>query len=273
MENICETICDLSDLIKVVNEINSEYKGQVWWRGQSKFTWKLQFSVEREDRGALYERNIVYRFMQRTPSRCSNFPKDDDHYGWLYLMQHYGLPTRLLDWTESPLIATYFAVEDDNYFDIDGAIFALNPYQLNKNQIEKYNLLLSNTHEAKEIVKPAFIQNFPEYNHVLSIVPCESHLRMMVQLSMFTIHGNKLIIDEIENNDKFLRKYRIPSSAKKEIVQQLKFLGIRRSNLFPDLDHLAKEIKGLSFKTYGDDRTDEIKIEDYTDDSFYPAST
>ena len=59
MENICETICDLSDLIKVVNEINSEYKGQVWWRGQSKFTWKLQSSVEREDRGALYERNIV----------------------------------------------------------------------------------------------------------------------------------------------------------------------------------------------------------------------
>ena len=51
---------------------------------------------------------------------------------WLTLMQHYGLPTRLLDWSESPLVALYFALSSDEDAKADAAVWVLNPMKLNK---------------------------------------------------------------------------------------------------------------------------------------------
>jgi hypothetical protein len=57
-------------------------------------------------------------------------PDPDDYFGWLFLAQHYGLPTRLLDWSESPLVALYFAVTE-GHEDHDGCVWALWPGGLN----------------------------------------------------------------------------------------------------------------------------------------------
>ncbi len=54
---------------------------------------------------------------------------------WISLAQHYRVPTRLLDWSENPLVALYFAVEvdeDSNGAQVDGRVWALNPLQLNQ---------------------------------------------------------------------------------------------------------------------------------------------
>ena len=61
--------------------------------------------------------------------------------------------------------------------------------------------------------------------------------------SVFTIHGNANKLEEIEWNEKYLLKFEVPANAKKTLHQLLYDLGIRESNLFPDLDHLAKELK------------------------------
>jgi len=57
-------------------------------------------------------------------------PKDE--WDWIFLMQHYRAPTRLLDWSESPLVALYFALVDKLQEDSDGALWCMDPIALNR---------------------------------------------------------------------------------------------------------------------------------------------
>ena len=244
-----QPIENIESLVNAILEANKYFHGQVWWRGQGKYNWKLQPSIYRKDRGFEYEQNTNFRFMRRAPSRYPNTPKEDELISWLFLMQHHGLPTRLLDWTESPLFGCYFAVENEKFGDEDGALFALSPYILNQQQKEigNHDIFSANHPISRAAARRAFIRESEDVNYVVGIMPTETHVRVMVQLSVFTIHGSKLILDDLPNNDKFLIKYRISHHAKALLKEQLKFLGVRESGLFPDLDHLAKEAGSLHF--------------------------
>ena len=70
----------------------------------------------------------------------------------------------------------------------------------------------------------------------------------MVQLSVFTLRGFDVPIDNLKSSDQFLIKFKISKSEKDRILEELKHLGIRLSTIFPDLDHLADEISRLEFK-------------------------
>jgi hypothetical protein len=96
-------------------------------------------------------------------------------------------------------------------------------------------------------IRPAFSKNATDKRHVIAIRPPELFLRMMVQLSVFTIHGRGMLVEEINEKETLLVKYRIPYSAKKSIRNELIRLGIRESNIFPDLDHLGDEVSGIKF--------------------------
>jgi hypothetical protein len=246
MKIIEEPIEDIQSLVNAVLLANNEFKGQVWWRGQENFDWNLSPSVFRSKRDDEYERNIIFRFMQRAPSRYPNTPTDNDYFGWLSLMQHHLLPTRLLDWTESPLYACYFAVEEKESND-DGALFALCPYKLNHHQVNEDPAFTSIEKIINHTIGNAFISMEGEDKFVVGIIPKENHIRLMVQLSVFTVHGSTSNFDNLSGRENFLLKFRIPYESKKYLREQLKFLGVRESNLFQDLDHLAKEVRALQF--------------------------
>ena len=264
-------IKDLESLVYAVLEANNHFQGQVWWRGQGRYRWDLSPSIVRSDGGHEFEQNAIFLFKQRAPSRYPNTPAESDVFGWLFLMQHHRLPTRLLDWTESPLFACYFAVEGEETKEDDEALFALCPYLLNQHQIGEYGVLSPNHEKSVLAARKAFDRRADDVNFVVGILPSETHIRLMVQLSVFTLHGSGLLLDELPDNDSFLMKFNIPHDSKGFLKKQLKFLGIRDSNLFPDLDHLAKETRSLRFrpppKTGKTEGKDEIsRLNDWRDE-------
>ncbi len=216
-----------------------------WWRGQSVSTWQLQPSVFRvDDPGHSYEQNIAQHFMLGARSRHQNCPDDHDASNWLFLMQHYGLPTRLLDWTQSILVAAHFAVRHEKYDHEDGAVWALKGTALNQEQVGNPQYLSPVGSPARDLFREALgVHKGKPSNCIVATNSHQTDIRMMVQLSEFTLHGTSAPIEELPNNDKFLMQFIIPKAEKPALRGLLTAFGISESSLFPDLAHLAADLK------------------------------
>src|SRR5689334_12744842 len=84
------------------------------FRGHGDAGWALETSLERATSSLPHrtvEDVLMNAFRQGAHLFEKHLPPADDDLSWLALMQHYGLPTRLLDWTRSPHVAAYFAAE------------------------------------------------------------------------------------------------------------------------------------------------------------------
>ena len=145
------------------------------------------------------------------------------NWDWLALGQHHGLPTRLMDWTRNPLVACYFAVEEE--WDEDSVIYAYhNRWYIS---IEKHP------------------EPF-EYDRVGKFIPRHLTRRITAQAGLFTIHPNPYEPFDSDNIEKLI----IPNGIRREMKKTLNKYGIDRYSLFPDLDGLASHIKWLRSKNY-----------------------
>lgn len=119
----------ISSITKALSENASDYS-TIWFRGQPNYEHKLLPSVLRQ--GKKYnEREMFLEFKRRFPNESVSHKTT---YEWLSLMQHYRLPTRLLDWTTNLLVALYFCCNEEK--DKDGSLFVLDPTTFFKHDSE-----------------------------------------------------------------------------------------------------------------------------------------
>ncbi|MFY9557082.1 MAG: FRG domain-containing protein, partial [Blastocatellia bacterium] len=127
----------LASFLEVIEEICNDWDclattTHPWFRGQAKASWSLIPGLYRGWIHSFYERELVRDFRLRSKSYLDQQPLNDLE--WLFVMQHYGMPTRLLDWTESHLFALYFAVSH-RAASGDAAVWILDPWSVNYHAI------------------------------------------------------------------------------------------------------------------------------------------
>jgi hypothetical protein len=246
-------ITDFGTFLRALDKANLLLGGvQPFWRGHADVTWSLTPEVFRPDpTGAHYpEVTLIRTFMAQAESRSQRCPAYDDLVGWLILARHFGLPTRLLDWSMSPLIALYFALEDCG--DSDGALWALNPGGLNCDMIGEDRLLIVDEPRVRELVALAFEPDPSVHlkslssttGVVLAVGAREVDARVMVQQGALTIHGDDIdLAKRPVDGYPWLVGFLVKHAAKAVLRENLRRLGFTRSGLFPDLGSLAQDLK------------------------------
>lgn len=226
------------------------------WRGHANIAWQLQAEVfrSRPGLGKYNEVSLIRYFMAHAESRHPRCPPSVDYLAWLMLARHFGLPTRLLDWSESPLVALYFACEDDLASPTsDGCLWAVHPGWLNQLMTGSRRWFAPDEPAVTEIVQLAFevdssviSAKTAKLPRALAIGTREIDPRVLVQRGAFTIHTDPTDLAEIDSGTSttgWRRVFRIRSADKQQIRNILEKLGIHRSALFPDLAALAADLK------------------------------
>jgi len=233
-----------NELVEGIDVAAAELKDNgynLWWRGQVR-QWPLVPSVHRREREGVAEEKLVSMFRHKARTRGAPV-LEDETINWLMVMQHHGAPTRLLDWSESALVAAYFTCDDLSQKDETACLVALFPSVLNKYHLE-HEGVPSCTHPVIRALANAAWKK-KEGPIVAAFTPLEFDRRMMVQHTVFTIHRDVTPLGELANAGDYVAILKIMPSAKVEIRKRVLQFGMRRGLLFPDLDNLATELKEL----------------------------
>lgn len=230
-----------------------------WFRGHTNESYVLLPSILRSG-NEIHEFNITNLF-RLVSSGFYKTPETDRIDQWLFFMQHLQIPTRLLDWTESPLVAIFFAaikaLKPDFSSSVNAAVFAIDPIELNKESGIEYFPNTWAQSSVLQTIKFAFgTQNdpvngntIPYLENPVAIYPSTVHPRLKSQKGCFTLHGNDkrdietIFRDKSIMESKRLRKYILNKESIPDIFKELNDLGITYSTIYSDLDGLAKELK------------------------------
>jgi hypothetical protein len=221
----------ISELLQVLEPVPHSF-----FRGQASFDWTLEPSLARINnpdncysmslRGWLdLESYLIREFRKFSYPYLKDEPQNE--FDWLVHAQHHGLPTRLLDWSENPLKALFFAVENREHDQLDGALHLCTPKQTAPSTRD--------IHEGKGT------QFF-----------CSSYIndRISAQEGAFSIPYLNIEEDDFTysldiDTSKLLRyeKVHIPKEAKPQLRHELNKLGINHRTIYPGLDGISKMLK------------------------------
>jgi hypothetical protein len=173
---------------------------------------------------------------------------------WWPIMQHYGAPTRLLDWSNSPFIAAYFAVS--KITEDDGAVFLVHPHKINLKAKEEHGYNEINFLEL--CLKPE------DSKFLLFFQPSVKQSRVSAQQGGFSVCGNPLkdhiiAIGEnvVDNNDPDrLQKIIIPAHLKSIFLLRLHQMNITARTLYQGIDGLGQSL--AEYLVYESKHTDNL---------------
>ena len=251
------------------------------FRGQSDREYGLSTTIERGIRNQfmpLYEVKIIEEFRRRANNYISSPPSENNILEWLAMIQHYGGPTRLLDFTRSYFIASFFALSNkviNKKDERDVSIWAINTSQLishlskkvgkevikDKSQLLKIaiNNIPSNGMKGVFIAEPFEMNNRLFAQQGLFVVPINLHSTYEENLfstfdSTSEIRRNTKCIsisNYEEIKDEFMRtciiKINIPHAVSQSIVEYLHKMNINYTTIYPDLEGLARSLYDITF--------------------------
>lgn len=221
----------------------------MFYRGHSKAAWELLPTLGRVAKFSCFDKldgletAINFDFEIRAGSLLH---EDASDWTKIFAMQHHGLPTRILDWTETFSIALYFAIKDATD---ECAVWALDPFKLNEESFGNSELYTPSN--LRGTYSEYFLDREKQLEgKAVAISPLRHNPRVFNQRSGFTLHEN--ITDPLETLfPKALTKILIPKDAIKDAKKFLKLSSVSEFSLFPDLDGLSRELMreyGIKYK-------------------------
>jgi hypothetical protein len=197
-----------------------------------------------------HERELMLEFKRVAPSLRRGLPAHTRHIDWLAVAQHHGLPTRLLDWTESSLAALFFAVEQTVAPDREACpgVWMLNPDWLNRRAEVAQGVLVLTDQPENEAVDRRWgaLEGDDPGRDPIAIRPVQLADRVAAQSGVFTLFGTEQqSLDSLSDAGDNLARINIAPSALPAVQQELRLAGVTAVSLFPDLDGLSRHLRGL----------------------------
>ena len=154
---------------------------------------------------------------------------------WMLYAQHYGLPTKLMDFTISHITSLLFAVEKafQTYTNKDAVVYFLNPTELNQKNTEQSTIV--NVSGSDSVSTEC-------YDGPIAVQGRKINSRINAQKGLFVLFQDDDKPLEITADENILRKILIPGDATKEILSSLFSMGISFSHIYPELSSVSKDI-------------------------------
>lgn len=283
-------IHNISEFLGVLNRYKNEFSttshnDNFIFRGMSTASWKLLPGIFREyskpettsdvvsqkQYRKMYRSNeseILAHFRKEASGFLTNISQNDD-FTWLQYAQHYGVPTRLLDFTANPLVALYFSCQSESKDDSVVWIININNFQRWSHDED----ICKSTNTREIVIDRIMCEMRGDFIHMenskrpplkerpLFFLPPYIDQRMSAQASRFMLWGTNQfaledMIDEenwmkltseaislwIENDQRFLANIIIPAECKHSIIEELDLLNISSKTIFPGLDGIGRYI-------------------------------
>ncbi len=259
---------DVSDMDALILQLNS-LPNRFMFRGQAAASWKLQSSLEvvlGERWSAEKARTFEERALNEFTSKFHLYDRENlapsSKLGWLSVLQHYGVPTRLVDFTESPYVSLYFAIEADPRSSSDLALYALDytaVMEATLALIRKKRRAFKETRQSLYAIQDQVFDSVVdpgEFDVAWIGEPRQFNARLDRQGGTFLVSGNRSrrvedVLAQAMYASAPMFKFIVPGHMRKSIFALLRKMNINSKSLYGDLHGLARSIK-MELQVYAD---------------------
>jgi hypothetical protein len=247
-----------AQLISAFNELPNNFI----FRGHADSSWPLASTLERvvgnrwsADHAKKFEEFSLTEFRPKFHLYDRENVQPKSKLAWLSIMQHYGVPTRLLDFTESPFVALYFALESyDPQSHTDLAVFAIDYSATMDNSLEHIALrdadfreTRATVHDKQDFVFDTIVDHL-NYDVAWIAEPNQLNARLDRQAGSFLLSGNRgnriqdVLISQTYSGVRMF-KFRISYTLYSSLFGLLRKMNITSKSLYGDLGGLARSIR------------------------------